>query len=188
MKYTLEFLRENLLVGGRPVTPPAEFSGDASRAMNGTGGRSEESAGRSKGLAKTGQTRPCDTALNERVIRQQYALCEAAIENTRKRKDLPGHIQQRVLAAADQASDHVRTHTRLVDHRETIRAQQLAADPRQRWDLLNAEPPDIQATQDDFTSANQTIGKLIHSLPQLIESASRAIDLHQEVASSLKTV
>jgi len=190
MKYTLEFLRENLLVGGRPVTPPAELSGDGSGAVNGTGGRSEQQAagGRSKGLAKTGQTRPCDTALNERVIRQQYALCEAAIENTRKRKDLPGHIQQRVLAAADQASDHVRTHTRLVDHRETIRAQQLAADPRQRWDLLNAEPPDIQATQDDFTSANQTIGKLIHSLPQLIESASRAIDLHQEVASSLKTV
>ncbi|PLW28190.1 hypothetical protein PCASD_24045 [Puccinia coronata f. sp. avenae] len=36
----------------------------------------------------------------EQVIRQQYALYEAKVKDTRKRKDFPTHIVQRVEAAA----------------------------------------------------------------------------------------
>ncbi|EFP94482.1 uncharacterized protein PGTG_20438 [Puccinia graminis f. sp. tritici CRL 75-36-700-3] len=53
--------------------------------------------------------------------------------------------------------------------------------------LGRAEPPNIQETQQDFTGANQAICKLIQSLPQLIQTASRAINLHDEVANALKS-
>ncbi|KAA1098405.1 hypothetical protein PGT21_034829 [Puccinia graminis f. sp. tritici] len=192
MKYTLEFIRENLLVDGRPLTPPPEFS-EPSRRVNGTGSgdqpnshHSRSNSSRSK-EPKPPRTRPCDTALNERVIRQQYALYDAAVENTRKRKDLPGHIVQRIEAAAEQSTKHLHSQTKEFDQLEATRAEEAANDPRQRWDVLNAEPPNIQETQEDFTGANQAICKLIQSLPQLIQTASRAINLHDEVANALKS-
>ncbi|PLW17654.1 hypothetical protein PCASD_09895 [Puccinia coronata f. sp. avenae] len=196
MKYTLEFLRENLLVGGRPLTPPPDFSSnsDSSRRVNGAGSGEHHHASQSGSdhargskAPKPERTRPCDTALNERVIRQQYALYEAEVENTRKRKDLPAHIVQRVEAAAEQSSQHLLAKTEQVNQLEAARANQANMDPRQRWDVLNAEPPNIQGTQDNFTRANRTICELIQSLPQLMESACRAIDLHEEVTSTLKT-
>ncbi|PLW25127.1 hypothetical protein PCASD_26716 [Puccinia coronata f. sp. avenae] len=42
----------------------------------------------------------------EQVIRQQYALYEAKVKDTRKRKDFPTHIVQRVEAAAYQSLQH----------------------------------------------------------------------------------
>ncbi|KNZ62968.1 hypothetical protein VP01_1200g3 [Puccinia sorghi] len=151
MKYTLEFLRENLLVGGRPLTPPAEFSTDPYRPVNGTdsGEQRSQKDGRNK-VAKPAMTRPCDTALNERVIRQQYALCEADIENTRKRKDLPGHILQRVQAATDQSSNHLHAQTKLVDQLQAAHAQKLAIDPRQRWDVVNGTSISLRAILHPF--------------------------------------
>ncbi|KAH9464869.1 hypothetical protein MJO28_001424 [Puccinia striiformis f. sp. tritici] len=192
MKYTLEFIRENLLVGGRPLTPPPEFgpATDPSRQQNGTSTgeqASRTSNNRSKD-PKPERTRPCDTALNERVIRQQYALYDAAVDNTRKRKDLPGHIVQRVETAAQQCSEHLLSQTKELEQLEAVRLEQADVDPTQRWDVLNAEPPDIQRTQDDFTGANHAICKLIESIPQLIQTASRAINLHEEVTKTLKTV
>ncbi|POV99294.1 hypothetical protein PSHT_13601 [Puccinia striiformis] len=189
MKYTLEFIRENLLVGGRPLTPPPEF-GPATDQVNGTSTgeqASRTSNNRSKD-PKPERTRPCDTALNERVIRQQYALYDAAVDNTRKRKDLPGHIVQRVETAAQQCSEHLLSQTKELEQLEAVRLEQADVDPTQRWDVLNAEPPDIQRTQDDFTGANHAICKLIESIPQLIQTASRAINLHEEVTKTLKTV
>jgi hypothetical protein len=193
MKYTLEFLRENLLVGGRPLTPPPDFSSnsDSSRRVNGAGSGEHHHAtqsgsdhARGSKAPKPERTRPCDTALNERVIRQQYALYEAEVENTRKRKDLPAHIVQRVEAAAEQSSQHLLAKTEQVNQLEAARANQANMDPRQRWDVLNggstrpyvyppftcltcfrailpAEPPNIQGTQDNFTRANRTICELI---------------------------
>ncbi|OAV93355.1 hypothetical protein PTTG_27316 [Puccinia triticina 1-1 BBBD Race 1] len=194
IKYTLEFIRENLLVDSRPLTPPPEFA-DSSRPVNGDGSGEQQTSHHSqpsssrnnKEPIKPTLTRPCDTALNERVIRQQYALYDAAVENTRKRKDLPGHIIQRLETAAQQSSEHLHSQTEEINQLEANRAEQLTTDPRQRWDILNAEPPNIQETQANFTGANQTICELIQSLPQLIETTSRAINLHEEVANTLKT-
>ncbi|PLW38915.1 hypothetical protein PCANC_15903 [Puccinia coronata f. sp. avenae] len=55
---------------------------------------------------KPERTLPYDTTLKEQVIRQQYALYEAKVKDTRKQKDFPTHIIQRVEAAAYQSLQH----------------------------------------------------------------------------------
>jgi hypothetical protein len=57
-------------------------------------------------MPKPERTLPYDTTLKEQVIRQQYALYEAKVKDTRKRKDFPTHIVQRVEAAAYQSLQH----------------------------------------------------------------------------------
>lgn len=195
MKYTLEFIRENLLVEGLPLAAPPEFAttSQSSRSLvNGNSSHHQNnhrpSSNRNTKDSKQPMTRPCDTALNERVIRQQYALYDAAVGNTRKRKDFTGHIAQRVDQAAQESIDQLQSSLDEVQRLEAHRIQTLEIDPRQRWDVKNAKIPNPQRTQDDCTSTNQMICKLMKSLPELIESASQAIDLHEEVTNALKPV
>lgn len=192
MKYTLEFIRENLLVEGLPLAAPPEFAttSESSRRVNGSSHHNNHRSGSSRNThqVKPPITRPSDTALNDRVIRQQYALYEAAVGNTRKRKDFTGHIAQRVEGAAQESIDRLQSSLDEVQRLEAERTQKLEIDPRQRWDVQNAKIPNHQRTQEDFTCTNQIICKLMKSLPELIESASQAIELHEEVTNALKPV
>ncbi|PLW27290.1 hypothetical protein PCANC_26104 [Puccinia coronata f. sp. avenae] len=76
MKYTLQFRRTCF------TTPSGSYHARGSK------------------MPKPERTLPYDTTLKEQVIRQQYTLYEAKVKDTRKRKDFPTHIVQRVEAAA----------------------------------------------------------------------------------------
>ncbi|MBW0550135.1 hypothetical protein O181_089850 [Austropuccinia psidii MF-1] len=188
MKYTLEFMRENFLVEGRPIDPSPEFAtSDSSRHPNGMVEKPATKSHHRKKNDKQPPTRPCDTALNERVIRQQYALYDAAVGNTRKRKDLAAHILQRVEEAAQKANENLQNGVKEAERAEEEHQAESKIDPFKRWQVLNAELPKMTRIQEDYTDANKNILSLIESTPGLIDTADRAIKLHEEISTLLKT-
>ncbi|WAQ87512.1 hypothetical protein PtA15_8A416 [Puccinia triticina] len=145
-KYAVKFIRENLLAASRPLTPPPEFP-DSSRSVMRY------------------------SLINEGMIRQQSALYDAAVENTRKSKDLPAHILRRIEAAARQSSEHLHYQTEeateptswplTLGRGGTSRMVSQTSNPMSLSARIPAEPANIQETQENFSGANETICKVI---------------------------
>ncbi|CAH7685489.1 hypothetical protein BY996DRAFT_4575093 [Phakopsora pachyrhizi] len=190
MKYTLEFMRENMLVGGQKIQPSAEFSANGSKSQNNPDSTqyhlqlTQSKSGKRK-VDKEPLTKPCDTSLNERVIRQQYALYDAAVGNTRKRKDLPVHIKQQVEQATKQAGESLERDVESIEEIEKERLSRAEEDPRQRYKVLNADLPNVERVQKNYRETNKIVSNLMESFPLMIENATRSIDLHKEIADVL---
>jgi hypothetical protein len=127
-------MRPNLSISGSPIPPPPDFTPPTKPL------KKPESSQPQAPITVAGQTKPIDAALTERVVRQQYAVNEAAVDNSRKRKALPSHLMslvkngveehERVLDEKCESSK--RNHDDWLDSSNQI-------DPRNRWKVVNGK-------------------------------------------------
>lgn len=123
-------MRPNLSVAGKAIPTPAEFA---------TGTSSSQGAKLTKAQDVDEQTKPIDAAFNERVVRQQLAMYDAAVDNTRKRKDLPVHLVKLIKTAVETEEQKLNARVQLAEQAEADWHQDSDSDPCGRWTVINGE-------------------------------------------------
>ncbi|KAG0145254.1 hypothetical protein CROQUDRAFT_107959 [Cronartium quercuum f. sp. fusiforme G11] len=182
LKYTLELMRPNLSIAGVVIPPPPEFIASTTNSNKQTSGSSPTRSNVQNPVEK--QTKPIDTALSDRVIRQQFAVYDASVVNLRKRKDLPTHLVQLVKTGVDEQEARLNAQAEQIEQSEAARLEQMQLDSRTRWKVVNDKLINVDQAQEDFTATSSIFSKLLVSLPSVVEKSERAIELQKEFTES----
>ncbi|EGG04786.1 uncharacterized protein MELLADRAFT_72297 [Melampsora larici-populina 98AG31] len=179
LKHTIELMRPNLSISGLPIPAPPDFQSLSKPQPNPTKPTTTTTT------SLSGQTKPIDASLTERVVRQQYAVNEAAVDNSRKRKGLPNHLISLVNSSVDQHRSQLDGQVRngLESNDDWLKVSE-EIDPRNRWKIINDEVTNIKQAQEDYTTTGLIISNLLTSLPSIVDKTERAIELEETYGES----
>ncbi|KAH9817149.1 hypothetical protein DFH28DRAFT_1156956 [Melampsora americana] len=184
LKHTIELMRPNLSISGSPIPIPIDFKPTSKDSK-----KPESSKSSQLSITVANQTKPIDAALTERVVRQQYAVNEAAVDNSRKRKALPTHLMNLVKNGIDEHQTELKE--RCDKERESHEKWVHASDeiePKHRWKVINDKLTNVEQAQEDYTVTGVMLSKLLTSLPSIVDKTERALELEETYIESFGSI